>query len=136
MAIKYNGRYVLKKILFLFVFLLFSPAFAINWVELTTQNDKTVYLDTDSIKEHNGYYFYNIHNLTSPDVLTIQSSINRSLAAKIDTIGLSTYNGDYQNITKNMTKKLEPVSYASIVYTCHKKVKEIMQSKKAIEIVE
>lgn len=108
-------------------------AYAIEWSEVVTPKNKKVYLDLDSINELNDYYFYNIKvqsGLNEYKILTIQSCKNSLISAKIATYSLAEYEnlkGNYANIFKNKTNKLEPVTYDSIVSACQKKVKFIKQ---------
>lgn len=119
-----------------FVFLLFTflslNALAIEWVELTTPLNKKVFLDKDSIKETDKYYFYNIkHYLTAKNtylIQTIQSSKFHSFSAVLANYNEDEYirlNGDYQNIMNNQTNKLMPVIFQSVINTCFMKVSQI-----------
>lgn len=128
-------KIMIKKILFSFLLLncIIMPTLAINWVTLNTPLGKTVDIDTDSVKEIDHFYFYNIKLMGSNHVFTIQSGSKSTFSARIKTIDLDEYNslnGDYDNISVNETKDLEPVTYESVVYTCYKKAKEIIQRKK------
>lgn len=114
---------------------LFSPVFAITWEKLETPSGGCVYLDTDSITQYDGYYFYNIKFRYSSKknytVTTIQSSHTRPFSAKIKNYDEAQYNklkGDYENITQNETQNLEPVTFQSTVHTCYKRVKNIINS--------
>ena len=130
------------RILTFIVVFLFStiPTFAIDWNSLTCPNGRVVYLDKDSIKEENGFYFYNIKfkDMHGYDiVVTMQSGTHNPFSARLKVYKIAEYealNGDYENITSKKTDKLEPVTYTSTVYTCYKKVKELMQVPKDLEI--
>ena len=124
----------MKRFIFILTFILtFSNSvFAIDWLELTTPLGKSVALDKDSIVENDGYYFYNIKYKNSNNsyytVVTIQSGIVHPFSARIKFYPLSEYEslkGDYSNITVNKTKKLEAVTYDSVVNTCYREVKKI-----------
>ncbi len=128
---------ILKKIFFIIFSLLMTLncAFAIDWVNLKSPSGNEVALDKDSIKDYKGYYFYNIklelknHKQT---VVTIQSSKNTLLAARIKYYALEEYNnlkGDYENILNNATTTLEAVTYDSRVNTCFREVKKIIERK-------
>ena len=124
---------VFKLLISMFLFNIFSPVFAIDWIELTSPRGKTVYLDKDSITKRNGYFYYNIkfkNSHTNKDVvLTMQSSALHQYSARIKAYEPSEYetlNGDYSNILSNSTDKLELVTYDSIVNTCYKEVKKIL----------
>ncbi len=120
-----------KIILFLFLIIQCS-AYAINWETITTPAGKTAYLDKDSILQYKSYYFYNIKvfndSINDFSVVTIQSSMSKPFSARINFYTPDEYErlqGDYLNITKNITKSLEPVTYKSTVNSCYKRVKEI-----------
>ena len=119
-------------ILSLLVFLVTNPIFAIDWLNLKSESGSMFALDLDSVKEFNGYYFYNlkVYTIGQEDlVVTMQSSINSAFSKRIEFYKLSQYetlNGNYENITKKMTDQLEPVSFESSAYMAHKKVKEIL----------
>ncbi len=123
----------MKSYLFFIVLFVFGlcPCYAIQWTKLETPRGKVVYLDTDSISENSDYYFYNIKfpiSKTESQVVTIQSKKNASLSARIkvyDEIEYNKLNGDYENIQKNITSKLEPAVYGSMVNVCHRQVKQI-----------
>ena len=123
------------KIFFLLflIFLLFQEAYAIDWIKLNCPNGRVVYLDSDSIKQEDNYYFYNIKfkDMHGFDVVvTMQSAIHKPFSARLNVYKIAQYeelNGDYDNIASRKTTKLEPVTYTSTVYTCYKKVKEILQ---------
>lgn len=127
----------MKKFLILFM-LLMTPVYAIDWVDVVSVNGRHALVDKDSIKEHKGYYFYNIKFANkSPDdvvVITMQTSMKRAFSARIKAYTPSEYdslNGDYNNTLLNYTENLEPVTYDSLVYACYKKVKELQQLQKA-----
>ncbi len=130
----------MKKIILIAVCLLISPVFAINWVLVQSASGGIVYLDTDSIKEYNGYYFYNIKVDTSMNestVITMQAQKSYPFSARINYYKPSRYeqlNGDYENITLKMTKNLEPVTYESRAYAAYKKVKQIENDKNKPQI--
>lgn len=105
--------------------------FAVDWVQLKTPLDKIVELDIDSITEYKKYYFYNIKMAGAENVLTIQSDSSSPFSKCIKVQPLKEYNGDYSKITQNMTDSLEAVTYVSVVNTCYKRVKRIIQTKKA-----
>ena len=118
--------------LFMVLYLINVNAFAIDWVNLVSPNGRAVALDKDSISEVDGYYFYNIkfvnNNRTNPTIVTMQSGVSHPFSARIRTYEENEYNaleGDYRNITLNKTSKLEPVTYNSIVNTCHRAVRDI-----------
>lgn len=130
------------------LFLLFSlnllsmQASAIQWVDLTTPRGRPVCLDKDSITQYKNYYLYNIMfvNLDNGNtmVATIQSGIHRPFSATLKTYTPDEYkklNGDYSSMAQNLTKKLEPVTFDSAVYTAYKKVKDIKQ-REAISTVD
>ena len=130
---------VALKLLILSLFLnVFTPVFAIEWIKLISPRGRVVYLDKDSITKFNGSYFYNIkfqnHNQKEFVILTVQSGIKHQFSARLKTYNLNEYEtlqGDYLNITSNATTKLEPITYDSIVNTCYKEVKRIMQPQQA-----
>jgi len=119
-------------VIFLLVYFLGNlPCFAIDWRELKTPSGIEFLIDLDSLLNKNGYYFYNlkIPSMQNKDfeVITIQSSKNNAFSARIAFYSSVEYDkllGDYQNITKNQTKKLEMVSYDSRVYTAYNFVKK------------
>ena len=116
------------------------PASAIDWISLQCPNGRRVYLDKDSIKEEDHSYFYNIKfkDMHGYDlVVTMQSGAHNPFSARLRVYKVAEYealNGDYQNITSKKTDKLEPVTYTSTVYTCYKKVKELLQKQAVPEI--
>ena len=124
----------MKKIFFLLTALLLflNPVFAINWLDITTSNNKYLLLDTDSIKEFQSYYFYNIKtkkNNGEEVIITMQFQKKHPFGARIKFYTNQVYeqlNGDYENITKNMTDRLEPVSFESRAFASYKKVNEIV----------
>ncbi len=125
----------LKLTIIIFLFCLsVAPCFAINWEQHKSPNGATVFLDTDSIKVVDGYYFYNI-KLRLPGrkdftVSTIQSNHSHPFSACINNYKPAEYealNGDYDNITKNKTENLEAITFQSCVHTCYKRVKTILQ---------
>ncbi len=109
-----------------------SSVFAINWETVNSPTGRTAYLDSDSIIKHKLYYFYNIKVFNDAindfSVITIQSSKTKPFSARINFYTPDEYErleGDYLNITKNMTKNLEPVTYKSVVNSCYRRVKEL-----------
>lgn len=129
----------MKKILLSLVALfVISPCWAIDWVELYTPANKPIALDVDSIKEYNNYYFYNVkmYKKDSEDVvITMQAQKTHPFCARIKYYELAQYeqlNGDYSNITTNMTTKLEPVTFESRAYAAYKKVAQLMRVKPQI----
>ncbi len=120
-----------KKILFaLFAFVFGLNVHAITWQEVQTLSKTVAFIDVDSIKEHNNYYFFNIQvkNTSTNEnvVITLQSAKNSAFAARIKAYTVAEYNslqGDYENITNNMTENLEPTTYYSTAYACSKWVK-------------
>lgn len=133
----------MKKIFLIFCSLFLSCAFAIDWQDIS-KNDKKLFLDKDSIAEYNNYYFYNI--LTTQKngediVITMQFQKTHPFGARIKYYKSAEYNklkGDYENITKNITTRLEPVSFDSRAYISYKKVKEIkneINNKNKLQIV-
>lgn len=131
----------MKKIFLVTVLFLFiNPVFAIEWLNLKSASGNMFALDVDSITELNGYYFYNLKVYTNgldDIVVTMQSKISSSFSTRIEHYKLSQYEkleGNYKNISKNMTDRLEPVPYQSSAYAAHKKVKEIMSVKNKPQI--
>lgn len=131
----------MKKIfLTLVLFLCVNSAFAIDWINLKSATGNMFALDKDSITEINGYYFYNLKVYTNgldDAVVTMQSKINSPFCTRIEFYKLSQYetlNGNYKNIARNMTDRLEPVPYESSAYTAYKKVKEILSNKNKPQI--
>lgn len=129
------------RFLLLLVLLVFTicPAQAVNWVDVQAKNGSRAQLDTDSIKEYNKCYFYNIKVFNEYTkeyvVITMQSRKRTPLSARVKYYKLSEYenlNGDYEHITDNYTDKIEPVEYGSVVYACYSEVKSIMISKQVI----
>ena len=103
-------------------------------MELTSPRGRIVYLGKDSITKQDGYYFYNMKFLDPKFddfvILTMQSGVKHQFSARLKAYKPSEYeslNGDYENITKNMTQNLEMVTYDSIVNTCYRKIKELME---------
>lgn len=131
----------MKKIFLVTVLFLFiNPVFAIEWINLKSASGNMFALDVDSITELNGYYFYNLKVYTNgldDIVVTMQSKISSSFSTRIEHYKLSQYEkleGNYKNISKNMTDRLEPAPYESSAYAAHKKVKEIMSTKNKPQI--
>ena len=131
----------LLAIAFCFLFLT-NCAQAIEWEQLTSRHGRTVFLDTDSIQELDGYYFYNIkfkyENASEYIILTVQSQISHPFSARIKAYTLQEYEtlrGDYENIFNNKTEKMEPVTYESIVYACYKRVKQLKSLNNDIKII-
>lgn len=121
---------------FILILLLVLPSYAIDWISLESLNGSDFYLDLDSIKKHNNYYFYNIKVLNTykntPVVITIQSKVNSGISARINYYDPSVYqekNGDYENILNNSAKKFETFEYGSIVHAAFQKVNSVMQAK-------
>lgn len=120
-------------IIFVFTLFLTQTSYAIEWITLKSTSGNEVKLDKDSIKEYNHNYFYNIKLKTKNNeekIITIQSSVGHSFSARIKYYTPKEYedlDGDYENITKNITKDLEPVSIESRVYACYKEVHKLMQ---------
>lgn len=133
----------MKRLLLVFLInLIFVlPSFAINWVKLETPRGKIVEIDSDSAVEYENNFFYNIKfNSDSGDiiVITMQTSISHPFSARIRYYSLDEYeklNGDYQNITKNMTSSLEPVTYQSTINTCYSYLKKKFNKESNIQIV-
>ena len=126
-----------KIILTLFLLITFiSSAQAIEWLNLKSAIGGMFALDVDSITEKNGYYFYNLKIYTNgldDIVVTMQSKINTPFCTRIEHYKLNQYEslaGNYKNIARNMTDRLEPVPYESSAYAAYKKVKEIIGHKK------
>ena len=124
----------MKRNLLLILLLILSciPVKAIDWEEVITPLGKTAYVDKDSITEYNNYYFYNIKvyndSIRDYSVITIQSGKNKPFSARINSYKTDEYeslNGDYDNITSNFTKDMEPVTSYSVVNSCYKRVKQI-----------
>lgn len=133
----------MKKLVLLFILLLCTTsAYAINWQPLYSRTGiKTSYLDIDSIKKTDKYYFYNIKYVVNSGetvVITIQSSLSTSFSARIKLYSLDDYtnlNGDYENITANQTTKLEHAEFGSVVSQAYKYVKTMdMMIKNPIKI--
>lgn len=130
----------MKKIILIICCFFLSNAFAIDWQDIS-KNDKKLYLDKDSIVEYNNYYFYNI--LTTQKngeeiIITMQFQKNHPFGARVKYYKIAEYNklnGDYENITKNITNRLEPVAFDSRAYISYKKVKEIKNDKNKLQIV-
>lgn len=131
----------MKNILLLICLIFFSPsAFAIDWQDVYHNDKKVAYVDVDSIKEYDRYYFYNIKTINVYTnkiiVITMQSKKNGGAAARINFYTTDEYdslNGDYENITSKMTKKFEPVQFGSIAFSCYTKVRETL-TKKQIQV--
>ena len=103
----------MKKILLIFILLLITNTnYAIDWINLKSEAGNMFALDKDSITEKDGHYFYNLKVYTNgldDVVVTMQSKTNRPFCTRIEHYKLAQYeslNGNYSNITKNMTKKL------------------------------
>ncbi len=133
------ARLLMKKILlgFILLFLIQNLASAIDWIRIETPLNRIAYVDADSIIEYENYYFYNIkfQNPNNPNyiIMTMQSSKASPLSARLKTYSENEYNslsGDYGNITSNIAKNLEPVTYVSVVNSCYKYVKNYMDLKK------
>lgn len=137
MSIRRND---VKKIFLIALSLILSPAFAIDWQDISKNNTK-LFLDKDSIIEYNNYYFYNIlttKNNGEEIVITMQFQKTHPFGARVKYYTLTEYNkldGDYDNLTKNITSRLEPVSFESRAYTSYRKVKEIKSEKNKLQIV-
>ncbi len=132
-----------KIIIFLLLLIAISPAYAVNWLNLTANSGRSVQLDTDSIKQYKNYYLYNIKykddKFNEPLVVTMQSSIKSPFSARLKVYKESEYtslNGDYENMTNNLTTSLEPVTFNSIVFVCYNKVKELELAKAVNSTVE
>ncbi len=130
----------MKKLFVLFLLLL-SPSWAIEWVSVVSTKGRAGFVDIDSIRESQGYYFYNIKfaNKSEDDIviLTMQSGIKNPISARLKAYSPKEYDslgGDYQNITNLSTQKLEAITYESLAYACYKKVKEIQQLKNSPKI--
>lgn len=109
---------------------------AIDWLQVPVKYPKTAFIDKDSIKNTPKYYFYNIKYKQFPKdkftILTVQSAHQNSYAARLKVYSEAEYeklNGDYENIAKNATDNLEPAAFGSIVNSCHKMVRELMDDK-------
>lgn len=119
-------------------FFMFNSAFAIDWVNIKSENGNLVGLDKDSIKEYQGYYFYNVKMYTNgldDIVVTMQCRITHPFCARLKHYKSTQYEelkGNYDNITNEMTKNLEPVTYKSRAYAAYKNVKEIKRNKPEI----
>ena len=130
----------MKKILVacLLIMLVDLPSFAINWIEVKTSTGQELSLDKDSITEHLSYYFYNIKVKKKNGevvVVTIQSQKAHPFCARIKFYTPEEYdrlNGDYENITSNITTKLEPVSFESRANAAYRKVRELSQKRPEI----
>ena len=117
-------------LLVLFSLLFCLSAHAISWQEVESLSKTVAFIDVDSIKEYNNYYFFNIQvkNTATGEnvVITLQSAKSSAFAARIKAYTIEEYNalnGDYGNITNNMTDNLEPTTYYSTAYACSKWVK-------------
>ncbi|MBQ8636154.1 hypothetical protein IJ425_08400, partial [bacterium] len=86
------------------------------------------------------YYFYNIKthkNNGEEIVMTMQFQKSHPFGARIKFYTPSEYEtlgGDYKNITKNMTKALEAVSFDSRAFASYKKVTQTVQQNKKPQI--
>lgn len=116
-------------------------AYAINWVQAETQNGKVAFVDKDSLLKKDKYYFYNIKYKTKPQdefkILTVQSALHNAYSARLKTYTEQEYDnlhGDYQNIANNFNPKLELAVYGSVVHSCHKKVRELMEEEQIPKI--
>lgn len=120
-----------KLILFSLLLLFILPCYAINWIDVTSTNGQRLGFDKDSLKEYDGYYFYNVKmytNSTDDPVVTMQCALTHPFCARIKQYKLSKYNelaGDYDNITSNQTQRLEPVTFESRAYAAYKKAREL-----------
>lgn len=137
---------ILKKIILLF-FILFvcrNSALAINWQPIYNFSRQVCsYLDVDSIKKTDKYYFYNIKYVVQSGetvVITIQSSLASSFSARIKVYSIADYenlNGDYENITANQKSKLEHAEFGSVVSHAYKYVKTMdMMLQNSVKISE
>ena len=130
----------MKKILTTLVLLFICPCIAINWIEVKSENGKTVQLDKDSITKYKGYYFYNVKfqkNNNQDVVITMQSQVLHPYCQRIKYYDLDDYKnlkGDYDNIANEITKNLEPVSYKSQAFAVYKKVHSLMSEKNKPQI--
>ena len=120
------------------ILMLFNFACAIEWVNLQSAKGKTIALDKDSIKEYQGYYFYNVKMYTNgldDIVITMQCRISHPFCARIKHCKSSEYDemdGNYTRITDEPSKNLEPITYESRAYAAYKKVKELTEVKPKI----
>ena len=126
------------RIFLILALMLINCANAIEWINLQSSKGNTIALDKQSIKEYQGYYFYNVKMHTNgldDVVVTMQCRVSHPFCARIKHYKLSQYselNGDYKNISNEMTQKLEPITYESRAYAAYKKVKEITKVKPKI----
>lgn len=126
-------------ILIIFLFLI-CPCFAVEWVDLKNSKGAVISLDLDSVKEYNGYYFFNVNPKTTKSsnlVITMQCTKTHPFCARIDFTNYVNYinsNGNYDSMTNHMTKRLEPVTFESLAYVSYKKVSELLGNKN-VEIV-
>ena len=84
----------MKKFLILSL-LLFTPAFAIDWVNIESKNNNVLYLDKDSITQHKNYYFYNIKTIKENGeevIITLQSQKSHPFCARIKYYTPQNYN--------------------------------------------
>ena len=123
-------------VILIFAFISAIPVYAIDWHDVYSNTKKCAYVDVDSIKEYKNYYFYNIKVLNVHTnefvVITMQSKKTGTLSARIKYYKPDEYadlNGEYEHITDNMSKKLEPVKYGSVAYACYSYVKYLMASR-------
>ena len=122
----------MKKILLLYLLLTVNSCFAIDWVNTTTPKGESYAIDKDSITEKNNYLFYNIkiNSSNSEDVIvTMQCQKSHPFCTRSKYYKSKQYNelnGNYINITTNMTNRLEPIPYTSLAYASYKKAKNII----------
>lgn len=121
--------------------LLILPAQAITWEQVISPKGRVGFVDVDSIKQTEAYYFYNIKFANKDEndivILTMQSGVSHPFSARLKAytpIEYDSLGGDYQNITNLSTETLEAVTFDSLVYACYKKVKQIQQRKKTPKI--
>ncbi len=127
----------MKRLLFLLILFLMPSVYAINWETIEAPNGYTASIDMDSLLEYKNYYLYNIKVFNEHTkkyvVITMQSGIRNGLTSRIRYYSYDDYvalNGDYDNITKNVTKSFEPMQFGSIAHTCYLKVKSKFESNK------
>ena len=132
----------MKKFLYvLFLLLIINPVFAITWENITATGNKALQLDIDSITLHKNYYFYNIKttkNNGEEVIITIQSQKSHPFCARVKYYTPQEYkalNGDYKNITLNLTTRLEPVAFETRAFAAHKRVVQIMQAGNKPQII-
>lgn len=124
-------------VLIIFCLICSQSVFAIEWVTVEAPNGSNALLDLDSIREYKKYYLYNIKVLNKHTnenvVITMQSNSKNGLTSRIKYYSVQKYNdlnGDYENMTNNITRSFEPMQFGSVAHSCYLKVKSIIESNK------